>query len=80
MPVTRQGNASSIVMSQYDRASREEFKKPSDSSSGVVCALPTMKSPFSLMMKVSVMVPPASIARILGAIFRDMSPSSKLFV
>ena len=36
--------------------------KPVDSSSGVVCALPTTKAPASSTMKVSVIVPPASIA------------------
>jgi subtilisin family serine protease len=37
-----------------------------DSSSGVVCALPTTKLPRSSTMNVSVIVPPASIARTRG--------------
>ena len=40
--------------------------KPTDSSSGVVCALPTTNEPDSSTMKVSVIVPPASIASTLG--------------
>src|SRR2546421_9453493 len=41
--------------------------KPSDSSSGVDCALPTTKSPARSTMKVSVIVPPASIASTRGS-------------
>ena len=41
--------------------------KPTDSSSGVVCALPTTKRPASSTMKVSVIVPPASIASTRGS-------------
>ncbi len=40
--------------------------KPIDSSSGVVCALPTTNEPDSSTMNVSVIVPPASIARTRG--------------
>jgi hypothetical protein len=40
--------------------------KPAASSSGVVCALPTTNDPASSTMNVSVIVPPASIARTLG--------------
>ena len=40
--------------------------KPTDSSSGVVCALPTTNDPDASTMNVSVIVPPASIARTLG--------------
>ena len=40
---------------------------PTDSSSGVVCALPTTKAPALSTMKVSVIVPPASIASTLGS-------------
>ena len=40
--------------------------KPTDSSSGVVCALPTTNEPCSSTMNVSVIVPPASIARTRG--------------
>src|SRR5690348_6609221 len=39
---------------------------PIDSSSGVVCALPTTNEPDSSTMKVSVIVPPASIASTRG--------------
>ena len=44
---------------------------PTDSSSGVVCALPTTNEPDSSTMKVSVIVPPASIARTLGCARRS---------
>src|SRR5882757_7521917 len=40
--------------------------KPIDSSSGVVCALPTTKDPEASTMNVSVIVPPASIASTRG--------------
>src|SRR2546423_13958320 len=40
---------------------------PTDSSSGVDCALPTTNSPARSTMNVSVIVPPASIARTRGA-------------
>ncbi len=40
--------------------------KPTDSSSGVVCALPTTNEPASSTMNVSVIVPPASIASTRG--------------
>ena len=39
---------------------------PTDSSSGVVCALPTTNAPAPSTMNVSVIVPPASIARTRG--------------
>jgi hypothetical protein len=39
---------------------------PTDSSSGVVCALPTTNVPASSTMNVSVIVPPASIASTFG--------------
>ena len=39
---------------------------PTDSSSGVVWALPTTNSPDSSTMNVSVIVPPASIAEDAG--------------
>src|SRR3954447_24508234 len=41
--------------------------KPIDSSSGVVCAFPTTNSPARSTMNVSVIVPPASIARTRGS-------------
>src|SRR5919197_460666 len=40
---------------------------PRDSSPGVVCALPTTKSPAESTMNVSVIVPPASIASTRGS-------------
>ena len=40
---------------------------PTDSSSGVVCALPTTNEPARSTMNVSVIVPPASIASTLGS-------------
>ena len=40
---------------------------PTDSSSGVVCALPTTNSPERSTMNVSVIVPPASIASTRGS-------------
>ena len=54
------------ALSHCSSASTAEFMKPSDSSCGVVWALPTTKEPASSTMKVSVIVPPASIARTLG--------------
>src|SRR4051812_45184737 len=48
-------------------ASCTEARKPSASSCALVCALPTTKSPLESMTIVSVMVPPASMARIRGS-------------
>ena len=66
MPETMPGNASSGVESHCPSASSAEAMKPTDSSSGVVCALPTTNDPRPSTMKVSVIVPPASIASTLG--------------
>jgi hypothetical protein len=61
------GKASSGVESHWRIASSAEAIRPTDSSCGVVCALPTTKLPASSTMKVSVMVPPASIASTRGS-------------
>src|SRR5262249_39097882 len=45
---------------------RAELMNPTASSSGVVCALPTTNEPAPSTMKVSVIVPPASIASTRG--------------
>ncbi len=66
MPETIRGNSSAGADRHWASASSEERMKPTDSSSGVVCALPTTKAPASSTMNVSVMVPPASIARTRG--------------
>ena len=55
------------------RASRVEAMKPTDSSAGVVWALPTTNSPARSTMNVSVIVPPASIASTRGS--RPFAPS-----
>src|SRR5436305_13696371 len=47
-------------------ASAADSRNPSDSSCGVVAALPTVKSPFSSTTNVSVIVPPASIPSTRG--------------
>ena len=61
------GKPSSGVESHWRRASSaESHAGRGDSSSGVVCALPTTNAPLSSTMNVSVMVPPASIARTRG--------------
>ena len=67
------GIASAVSTSQCARASWVDAMKPTDSSSGVVCALPTTKSPAWSTMNVSVMVPPASMASTLGSL--AMGPS-----
>src|SRR3954447_23439066 len=66
MPEATAPKASSGVDPHWSRASLAESMKPADSSSGVVCALPTTNSPASSTMNVSVIVPPASIASTLG--------------
>ena len=66
MPEAIAPNASPGEDSHCFRASRADSMKPTDSSSGVVCALPTTNEPASSTMKVSVIVPPASIASTLG--------------
>src|SRR6266851_2274817 len=67
MPDTIRGSAAAGSMSQYASASRVEAMKPTDSSSGVDCAFPTTNSPARSTMKVSVIVPPASIASTRGS-------------
>src|SRR5436190_9723305 len=60
-------NDSSGLESHCSSASRADSMKPIDSSSGVVCALPTTKLPAPSTMNVSVIVPPASIASTRGS-------------
>src|SRR6476660_6117527 len=67
MPEAISGNDSSGLESHCSRASRADSMKPIDSSSGVVCALPTTKLPAPSTMNVSVIVPPASIASTRGS-------------
>src|ERR1035437_2132328 len=76
MPATIAGKLASGVESHWLSASRAEAMKPIDSSSGVVCALPTTNEPRSSTMNVSVIVPPASIASTRGicAPFSDIQP------
>src|SRR4051794_20632059 len=66
MPEATAPKAVSGVEPHWSSASLAESMKPADSSSGVVCALPTTNSPASSTMNVSVIVPPASIASTLG--------------
>src|SRR4051794_2895480 len=66
MPDTIFGKLLAGELSHCPRASSADSMKPADSSSGVVWALPTTKAPASSTTKVSVMVPPASIARTRG--------------
>src|SRR3954449_12480165 len=66
MPDTIFGKLSAGELSHWPRASSADSMKPTDSSSGVVWALPTTNAPASSTTKVSVIVPPASIARTLG--------------
>lgn len=61
------GKPSSGVESHWRIASSAEAISPTDSSCGVVCAFPTTKLPLSSTMKVSVIVPPASIAKTRGS-------------
>src|SRR5829696_2474567 len=60
------GKGPSGVVSHCASASRDDSMKPIDSSSGVVWALPTTNDPASSTTNVSVIVPPASIARTRG--------------
>src|SRR5881275_1714606 len=62
MPEATAPKAVSGVDPHWSSASLAESMKPADSSSGVVCALPTTNSPASSTMNVSVIVPPAAIA------------------
>src|SRR6516165_4507594 len=66
MPDTIVGKPSCGSEPHWPSASRADATKPSDSSSGVVCALPTTNDPRSSTMNVSVIVPPASIASTRG--------------
>jgi len=50
----------------WPSASSADSMKPADSSSGVVWALPTTNAPASSTTKVSVIVPPASMASTRG--------------
>src|ERR1700758_2922208 len=66
MPETIVGKPSSGSEPHCPSASRAEAMNPTDSSCGVVCALPTTNAPCSSTMNVSVIVPPASIASTRG--------------
>src|ERR1017187_3202039 len=76
MPEPIAEKPSSGVEPHWPSASRAEAMKPIDSSSGVVWAFPTTNEPRSSTMNVSVIVPPASIARTRGtwAPFSDIQP------
>jgi hypothetical protein len=76
IPETIRGKPSSGDIDHWPSASSAEAMNPSDSSSGVVCALPTTNEPAPSTMKVSVIVPPASIARTRGSRPSVVPPSS----
>src|SRR4029450_1643611 len=71
MPETISGSAASASSPQWPSASRVEAMNPTDSSSGVVCALPTTNSPDRSTTNVSVIVPPASIESTRGSLPPD---------